>query len=127
MFHLAFYIFCFIGGGFVVTLLYGKTEKHLEKCKQSHLPPTQINLLKTLDEMKLEMRPIKTDRRLFALRDYIQDWYCTLSEDESFLLEIRQTLQKALVVFLYIICKFESKENNQKKKKKTQYRLPKLI
>uniref|UniRef100_A0A8C2X8G2 Sorting nexin 13 n=1 Tax=Cyclopterus lumpus TaxID=8103 RepID=A0A8C2X8G2_CYCLU len=116
IFYLAFYIFCFIGGGFAVTLLYGKinSEKHLEKCEQSYLPPTQIGILKTLDEMKLEMKPIKIDRRLtgssfideplqqviqFALRDYIQYWYYTLSEDESFLLEIRQTLQNALVQF----------------------------
>uniref|UniRef100_A0AAQ5XG64 Sorting nexin 13 n=1 Tax=Amphiprion ocellaris TaxID=80972 RepID=A0AAQ5XG64_AMPOC len=116
IFYLAFYIFCFIGGGFAVTLLYGKinSEKHLEKCEQSYLPPTQIGILKTLDEMKLEIRPIKIDRRLtgssfideplqqviqFALRDYIQYWYYTLSEDESFLLEIRQTLQNALVQF----------------------------
>ncbi|MEQ2289627.1 sorting nexin 13, partial [Ameca splendens] len=35
----------------------------------------------------------------FALRDYIQYWYYTLSEDESFLLEIRQTLQNALIQF----------------------------
>ena len=35
----------------------------------------------------------------FALRDYIQYWYYTLSEDDSFLLEIRQTLQNALVQF----------------------------
>uniref|UniRef100_A0A3Q3NCZ5 Sorting nexin 13 n=1 Tax=Labrus bergylta TaxID=56723 RepID=A0A3Q3NCZ5_9LABR len=116
IFYLAFYIFCFIGGGFAVTLLYGKinSEKHLEKCEHSYLPPTQIGILKTLDEMKLELKPIKIDRRLtgssfideplqqviqFALRDYIQYWYYTLSEDESFLLEIRQTLQNALVQF----------------------------
>uniref|UniRef100_A0A7N6AYP0 Sorting nexin 13 n=1 Tax=Anabas testudineus TaxID=64144 RepID=A0A7N6AYP0_ANATE len=116
IFYLAFYIFCFIGGGFAVTLLYGKinSEKHLEKCEHSYLPPTQIGILKTLEEMKLEMKPIKIDRRLtgssfideplqqviqFALRDYIQYWYYTLSEDESFLLEIRQTLQNALVQF----------------------------
>ncbi|XP_054619308.1 sorting nexin-13 isoform X1 [Dunckerocampus dactyliophorus] len=116
IFYLAFYILCFIGGGFAVTLLYGKinSEKHLEKCEHSYLPPTQIGILKTLDEMKLEMKPIKIDRRLtgssfideplqqviqFALRDYIQYWYYTLSEDESFLLEIRQTLQNALVQF----------------------------
>ncbi|KAM3596632.1 uncharacterized protein V6R79_018292 [Siganus canaliculatus] len=116
IFYLAFYIFCFIGGGFAVTLLYGKinSEKHLEKCEHSYLPPTQIGILKTLDEMKLEIKPIKIDRRLtgssfideplqqviqFALRDYIQYWYYTLSEDESFLLEIRQTLQNALVQF----------------------------
>ncbi|KAM8841324.1 sorting nexin-13 isoform 3-T3 [Spinachia spinachia] len=116
IFYLAFYVFCFIGGGFAVTLLYGKinSEKHLEKCEHSYLPPTQIGILKTLDEMKLEMKPIKIDRRLtgssfideplqqviqFALRDYIQYWYYTLSEDDSFLLEIRQTLQNALVQF----------------------------
>ncbi|KAJ4927834.1 hypothetical protein JOQ06_015636 [Pogonophryne albipinna] len=116
IFYLAFYIFCFIVGGFAVTLLYGKinSEKHLEKCEHSYLAPTQIGILKTLDEMKLEMKPIKIDRRLtgssfideplqqviqFALRDYIQYWYYTLSEDESFLLEIRQTLQNALVQF----------------------------
>ncbi|XP_075961534.1 sorting nexin-13 isoform X1 [Anarhichas minor] len=116
IFYLAFYIFCFIGGGFAVTLLYGKinSERHLEKCEQSYLPPTQIGILKMLDEMKLEMKAIKIDRRLtgssfideplqqviqFALRDYIQYWYYTLSEDESFLLEIRQTLQNALVQF----------------------------
>ncbi|XP_017282310.1 sorting nexin-13 isoform X3 [Kryptolebias marmoratus] len=116
IFYLAFYIFCFIGGGFLVTLLYGKinSEKHLEKCEHSYLSPTQIGIVKTLDEMKLEMKPIKIDRRLtgssiideplqqviqFALRDYIQYWYYTLSEDESFLLEIRQTLQTALIQF----------------------------
>ncbi|XP_077937866.1 sorting nexin-13 isoform X3 [Gasterosteus aculeatus] len=116
IFYLAFYVFCFIGGGFAVTLLYGKinSEKHLEKCEHSYLPPTQIGILKPSDEMKLEMKPIKIDRRLtgssfideplqqviqFALRDYIQYWYYTLSEDDSFLLEIRQTLQNALVQF----------------------------
>ncbi len=35
----------------------------------------------------------------FALRDYIHYWYYTLSEDETFLLEIRQTVQNALVEF----------------------------
>ncbi|XP_077362517.1 sorting nexin-13 isoform X3 [Festucalex cinctus] len=116
IFYLAFYILCFIGGGFAITLLYGKinSEKYLERCEHSYLPPPQIGILKTLDEMKLEMKPIKIDRRLtgssfideplqqviqFALRDYIQYWYYTLSEDESFLLEIRQTLQNALVQF----------------------------
>ncbi|XP_053302542.1 sorting nexin-13 isoform X1 [Pleuronectes platessa] len=116
IFYLAFYIFCFVGGGFAVTLLYGKinSEKHLEKCEHSYLPPTQIGIVKTLDEMKLENKPIRIDRRLtgssfideplqqviqFALRDYIQYWYYTLSEDESFILEIRQTLQNALVQF----------------------------
>ncbi|KAM8883123.1 sorting nexin-13 isoform 2-T2 [Synchiropus picturatus] len=116
IFYLAFYIFCFIGGGFAVTLLFGKinSERHLEKCEHSYLPPTQIGIAKTLDEMRLENKPIKIDRRLtgssfideplqqviqFALRDYIQYWYYTLSEDESFILEIRQTLQNALVQF----------------------------
>ncbi|CAL8294140.1 unnamed protein product [Merluccius merluccius] len=116
IFYLAFYILCFIGGGFAVTLLYGKinSEKHLERCEHSYLPPTQTGIQKTLDEFKLELKPIKIDRRLtgssfideplqqviqYALRDYIQYWYYTLSEDESFLLEIRQTVQNALVQF----------------------------
>ncbi|CDQ91167.1 unnamed protein product [Oncorhynchus mykiss] len=116
VFYLAFYIFCFVGGGFVVTLLFGKTnsERHLERCEHSYLPATQTGILKTLDEMRLEPKPIQIDRRLtgsnyideplqqviqFALRDYIQYWYYTLSEDDSFLLEIRQTVQNALVQF----------------------------
>ncbi|XP_047663937.1 sorting nexin-13 isoform X1 [Tachysurus fulvidraco] len=116
IFYLAFYIFCFFGGGFAVTLLFGKTnsEKHLEKCEHSYLPPTPTGIAKTLEELKKETKPIKIDRRLtgsnfideplqqviqFALRDYIQYWYYTLSEDESFLLEIRQTVQNALVQF----------------------------
>lgn len=116
IFYLAFYIFCFVGGGFAVTLLYGRTnsEKHLETSEHSYLPPTPTGILKTLDEVKLDLKPIKIDRRLtgsnfideplqqviqFALRDYIQYWYYTLSEDDSFLLEIRQTLQNALVQF----------------------------
>uniref|UniRef100_A0A4W5KQG8 Sorting nexin 13 n=1 Tax=Hucho hucho TaxID=62062 RepID=A0A4W5KQG8_9TELE len=116
VFYLAFYIFCFVGGGFAVTLLFGKTnsERHLEKCEHSYLPATQTGILKTLDEIRLEPKPIQIDRRLtgsnyideplqqvilFALRDYIQYWYYTLSEDESFLLEIRQTVQNALVQF----------------------------
>ncbi|CAB1320658.1 unnamed protein product, partial [Coregonus sp. 'balchen'] len=116
IFYLAFYICCVVGGGFAVTLLFGKTnsERHLEKCEHSYLPATQTGILKTLDEMRLAPKPIKIDRRLtgsnyideplqqviqFALRDYIQYWYYTLSEDESFLLEIRQTVQNALVQF----------------------------
>uniref|UniRef100_A0A8C9RN71 Sorting nexin 13 n=1 Tax=Scleropages formosus TaxID=113540 RepID=A0A8C9RN71_SCLFO len=116
IFYLTFYIFCFVGGGFAVTLLFGKTssEKHLEKCEHSYLPATPTGILKTLEEMKLEVKPIKIDRRVtgsnfideplqqviqFALRDYIQYWYYTLSDDESFLLEIRQTVQYALVQF----------------------------
>uniref|UniRef100_A0A8C5CKH0 Sorting nexin 13 n=1 Tax=Gadus morhua TaxID=8049 RepID=A0A8C5CKH0_GADMO len=116
IFYLAFYILCFIGGGFAVTLLYGKinSEKHLERSEHSYLPPMQTGIQKTLDEFKLDLKPIKIDRRLtgssfideplqqviqYALRDYIQYWYYTLSEDESFLLEIRQTLQNALVQF----------------------------
>lgn len=35
----------------------------------------------------------------FSLRDYVQYWYYTLSDDESFLLEIRQTLQNAIIQF----------------------------
>ncbi|XP_025900615.1 sorting nexin-13 isoform X1 [Nothoprocta perdicaria] len=64
--------------------------------------------------MRREARPIKIDRRLtganiideplqqviqFSLRDYVQYWYYTLSDDESFLLEIRKALQYALVQF----------------------------
>ncbi|KAJ0055382.1 hypothetical protein NL108_016678, partial [Boleophthalmus pectinirostris] len=102
--------------GFAVILLYGKinSEKHLESCEHSYLLPTATGIMMTLEEMKLELKTPKIDRRLtgssyideplqqviqFALRDYIQYWYYTLSEDESFLLEIRQTLQNALVQF----------------------------
>ncbi|XP_057210976.1 sorting nexin-13 isoform X2 [Triplophysa rosa] len=116
IFYLAFYVLCFIGGGFVVLLLFGKThsEKHLERCEHSYLPSTQTAIHKVSEEMKSESKPIKIDRRLtgsniideplqqviqFALRDYIQYWYYTLSDDETFLLEIRQTVQNALVEF----------------------------
>uniref|UniRef100_A0A8I3MY66 Sorting nexin-13 n=1 Tax=Canis lupus familiaris TaxID=9615 RepID=A0A8I3MY66_CANLF len=116
IFYLAFYILCFVGGGFVVTLLFGKTnsEKYLEQCEHSFLPPTSTGIPKCLEEMKREARTIKIDRRLtganiideplqqviqFSLRDYVQYWYYTLSDDESFLLEIRQTLQNALIQF----------------------------
>lgn len=36
--------------GFAVTLLYGKinSEKQLEQCEQSYLPPTQIGILKVM-------------------------------------------------------------------------------
>uniref|UniRef100_A0A6I8NV79 Sorting nexin-13 n=1 Tax=Ornithorhynchus anatinus TaxID=9258 RepID=A0A6I8NV79_ORNAN len=102
--------------GFVVTLLFGKTnsEKYLEQCEHSFLPPTSAGIPKCLEEMKREARTIKIDRRLtganiideplqqviqFSLRDYVQYWYYSLSDDESFLLEIRQTLQNALIQF----------------------------
>uniref|UniRef100_A0A8C4WNI9 Sorting nexin-13 n=1 Tax=Gopherus evgoodei TaxID=1825980 RepID=A0A8C4WNI9_9SAUR len=116
IFYFAFYILCFVGGGFVVTLLFGKTnsEKYLEQCEHSFLPPTSAGIFKCTEEMKCEARPIKIDRRLtganiideplqqviqFSLRDYVQYWYYTLSDDESFLLEIRQALQNALIQF----------------------------
>ncbi|XP_021568162.1 sorting nexin-13-like [Carlito syrichta] len=116
IFYLAFYILCFVGGGLVVTLLFGKTnsERYLEQCEHSFLPPTSTGVPKCLEEMKREARTIKIDRRLtganiideplqqviqFSLRDYVQYWYYTLSDDESFLLEIRQTLQNALIQF----------------------------
>ncbi|XP_060104595.1 sorting nexin-13 isoform X5 [Heteronotia binoei] len=111
-----FYIFCFVGGGFVVTFLFGKTssEKYLEQCEHSFLPPTSFGITKCIDEMKQESKSIKIDRRLtgayiideplqqviqFSLRDYVQYWYYTLSDDDSFLVEIRKTLQNALIKF----------------------------
>uniref|UniRef100_A0A8C6IMP2 Sorting nexin-13 n=1 Tax=Melopsittacus undulatus TaxID=13146 RepID=A0A8C6IMP2_MELUD len=116
IFYFAFYILCFVGGGFVVTFLFGKSnsEKYLEQCEHSFLPCTSVGIPKCVEEMKREARPIKIDRRLtganiideplqqviqFSLRDYVQYWYYTLSDDESFLLEIRQALQYALVQF----------------------------
>ncbi|XP_016849848.1 sorting nexin-13 isoform X4 [Anolis carolinensis] len=116
IFYFTFYILCFVGGGFVVTLLFGKTnsEKYLELCEHSFLPPTSFGITKCIEEMKQESKPIKIDRRLtgayiideplqqviqFSLRDYVQYWYYTLSDDESFLLEIRQALQNALIQF----------------------------
>ncbi|XP_062425183.1 sorting nexin-13 isoform X5 [Rhea pennata] len=116
IFYFAFYILCFVGGGFVVTLLFGKnnSEKYLEQCEHSFLPCTSFGIPKCIEEMKREARPIKIDRRLtganiideplqqviqFSLRDYVQYWYYTLSDDESFLLEIRKALQYALVQF----------------------------
>ncbi|XP_040978102.1 sorting nexin-13 isoform X5 [Aquila chrysaetos chrysaetos] len=116
IFYFAFYILCFVAGGFVVTLLFGKSnsEKYLEQCEHSFLPCTSVGIPKCMEEMKREARPIKIDRRLtganiideplqqviqFSLRDYVQYWYYTLSDDESFLLEIRQALQYALVQF----------------------------
>ncbi|XP_019389810.1 PREDICTED: sorting nexin-13 isoform X1 [Crocodylus porosus] len=116
IFYFAFYILCFVGGGFVVTLLFGKTnsEKYLEQCEHSFLPSTSVGISKCIEEMKCESRPIKIDRRLtganiideplqqviqFSLRDYVQYWYYTLSDNESFLLEIRQALQNALIQF----------------------------
>ncbi|KAE8596405.1 hypothetical protein XENTR_v10016090 [Xenopus tropicalis] len=116
IFYFAFYILCFVGGGFVVTILFGKTssERYLERCEHSFLPSTSTGIPKCLEEIKREPRTIKIDRRItgasmideplqqviqFSLRDYVQYWYYTLSEDESFLLEIRQTVQNALVQF----------------------------
>ncbi|KAI1902512.1 hypothetical protein AGOR_G00045520 [Albula goreensis] len=114
VFYLPIYLCCFTGGGCAVMLLFGKTssEKHLERCEQSFLPTTQTGILKALEELKLGAKTVKIDRRLtgssfideplqqviqFALRDYIQYWYYTLSNDDGFLLEIRQTVQNALV------------------------------
>ncbi|XP_072431457.1 sorting nexin-13 isoform X2 [Chiloscyllium punctatum] len=116
IFYFAFYILCFLGGGLAVTLLFGKinSEKYLERCEHSFLPAAPTALPRALEEMKRESRQIKIDRRLtgssiideplqqviqFALRDYIQYWYYTLSDDESFLLEVRKTTQNALVQF----------------------------
>ncbi|KAM5156929.1 sorting nexin-13 isoform 2-T2 [Mantella aurantiaca] len=116
IFYFAFYILCFVGGGFVVTLLFGKinSEKYLERCEHSFLPPSSAGIPRCLEEMRREARLIKIDRRVtganvideplqqviqFSLRDYVQYWYYMLSEDESFLLEIRQTVQNALVQF----------------------------
>uniref|UniRef100_A0A8D0BL38 Sorting nexin 13 n=1 Tax=Salvator merianae TaxID=96440 RepID=A0A8D0BL38_SALMN len=116
IFYFAFYILCFVCGGFVVTFLFGKnnSERYLEQCEHSFLPPTSIGITKCIEEMKQESKPIKIDRRLtgayiideplqqviqFSLRDYVQYWYYTLSDDETFLLEIRQALQNALIQF----------------------------
>uniref|UniRef100_A0A5F9DDU5 Sorting nexin 13 n=1 Tax=Oryctolagus cuniculus TaxID=9986 RepID=A0A5F9DDU5_RABIT len=50
IFYLAFYILCFVGGGLVVTLLFGKTnsEKYLEQCEHSFLPPTSTGVPKEI-------------------------------------------------------------------------------
>ncbi|XP_059510534.1 sorting nexin-13 isoform X3 [Stegostoma tigrinum] len=116
IFYFAFYILCFLGGGLAVTLLFGKinSEKYLEKCEHSFLPAAPTAVPRALEEMRRESKQIKIDRRLtgssiideplqqviqFALRDYIQYWYYTLSDDECFLLEVRKTIQNALVQF----------------------------
>ncbi|XP_063308466.1 sorting nexin-13 isoform X2 [Pelobates fuscus] len=116
LFYYAFYVLCFVVGGFLVAFLFGKTnsERYLESCEHSFLPPTSPGIPRCLEEMKREARTIKIDRRVtgsnmideplqqviqFSLRDYVQYWYYTLSEDESFLLEIRQMIQNALVQF----------------------------
>ncbi|XP_078233296.1 sorting nexin-13 isoform X4 [Pogona vitticeps] len=116
IFYFALYIFFFVGGGFAVTLLFGQSNsnKYLEQCEDSFLPPVSFGIAKCIEEMKRESKPIKIDRRLtgayiideplqqiiqFSLRDYVQYWYYTLSDDESFLLEIRQALQNALIQF----------------------------
>lgn len=41
-------VFIFLFRGFAVTLLFGKTnsEKHLEKCEHSYLPPTPTGIAK---------------------------------------------------------------------------------
>ncbi|XP_061852649.1 sorting nexin-13 isoform X3 [Colius striatus] len=116
MFSFACCILCFVGGGLVIIFLFGKSnsERYLEQCEHSYLPCTSVGIPKCIEEMKREARPIKIDRRLtganiideplqqviqFSLRDYVQYWYYTLSDDESFLLEIRQALQYALIQF----------------------------
>ncbi|NXX84256.1 SNX13 protein, partial [Urocolius indicus] len=116
MFSFACCILCFVGGGLVIIFLFGKSnsERYLEQCEHSFLPCTSVGIPKCIEEMKREARPIKIDRRLtganiideplqqviqFSLRDYVQYWYYTLSDDESFLLEIRQALQYALIQF----------------------------
>lgn len=55
--------------GFAVTLLYGKinSEKHLEKCEHSYLPPTQIGILKVNTHMHTQFDLAYTNKRI-ALR-----------------------------------------------------------
>ncbi|RXM37221.1 Sorting nexin-13 [Acipenser ruthenus] len=79
IFYLAFYILCFAGG------------------QEKDAPAKTVVAIAEIPTGAAQPTPAQVIQ--FALRDYIQYWYYTLSDEESFLLEIRQTVQNALVQF----------------------------
>lgn len=76
--------------------------------------PVSKGLDKVIQEIQLSRKSFKMDKRLTGssiideplqevlqlfFRDYVHEWYYTISTDEGFLYDLRQTLQRAFIAF----------------------------
>ncbi|XP_078454061.1 sorting nexin-13 [Lampetra fluviatilis] len=120
-FYFILYMVFFLAGSLGVIFIYGKlnSEKLLESYEQTVLPSVLPAIKAVAAEIRQENKPGKGDRRLtgasiideplqqvlqYVLRDYVHCWYYDLSDDEGFLLEVRQIMQMALTT-LFNRCK----------------------
>lgn len=103
--------------GFVLVLGYWGYIWSMEMAKSSQegdFGPVSKGLEKVIQEIQLSRKSFKMDKRLTGssiideplqevlqlfFRDYVHGWYYTISTDEGFLYDLRQTLQRALIAF----------------------------
>lgn len=102
-----------------ICMLYWHVE---EKCKEwtncsssrSHIRPPIIGLPKLVEELRRGKPKLKMDKRMtgsnaidevlqelveYTYRDYIQNWYQKISDDDQFNYNIRDTLQTVIIAF----------------------------
>lgn len=104
--------------GFVMVLGYWgylMSQEMRQNTLEGDFGPMTKGLGKVIQEIQLSRMALKMDKRLTGssiideplqevlqlfFRDYVHDWYYnSISTDEGFLYDLRQTLQRALVAF----------------------------
>jgi len=110
------YILLFIIGFLLVLGYWGYilSFETAKNAREGDFGPVSKGLEKVIQEIQLSRKSFKMDKRLTGssiideplqevlqlfFRDYVHGWYYTISTDEGFLYDLRQTLQRALIAF----------------------------
>lgn len=115
-FFILIYILLFIIGFLLVLGYWGYilSFETAKNAREGDFGPVSKGLEKVIQEIQLSRKSFKMDKRLTGssiideplqevlqlfFRDYVHGWYYTISTDEGFLYDLRQTLQRALIAF----------------------------
>ncbi|KAK2562711.1 Sorting nexin-13 [Acropora cervicornis] len=115
-FFILIYILLFIIGFLLVLGYWGYilSFETAKNAREGEFGPVSKGLEKVIQEIQLSRKSFKMDKRLTGssiideplqevlqlfFRDYVHGWYYTISTDEGFLYDLRQTLQRALIAF----------------------------
>lgn len=115
-FFILLYILLFVVGFVLVLGYWGylMSQEMTKNALEGDFGPTSKGLEKVIQEIQLSRKSFKMDKRLTGssiideplqevlqlfFRDYVHGWYYTISTDEGFLYDLRQTLQRALIAF----------------------------
>ncbi|XP_073236247.1 sorting nexin-13-like isoform X3 [Porites lutea] len=115
-FFISLYILLFVLGFLLVLGYWGylMSQEMAKNAVRGNFGPVSKGLDKVIQEIQLSRKSFKMDKRLTGssiideplqevlqlfFRDYVHEWYYTISTDEGFLYDLRQTLQRAFIAF----------------------------